>query len=263
MSTQNTIAFSWVSFAYFLLLCTMQLFNLPNILTLINLLAGCGALIALFNYQADKVIYFTGISLIADFFDGMAARALKINSPIGKELDSLADVVSFGMVPGAALYFILNNSFRANATADTSDLQPILFAFPAFLFVLFAALRLAKFNVDERQTQGFIGLATPAATIFVIGLLEIYLHNSFGWTETVSQPFFLYSCIAFLCYAMICELPMFSFKLKNIHFAENKTQFAFLAISAVFLVLFRTAAFPLIILLYIFASFIVNRISKK
>lgn len=241
----------------------MQLFNLPNILTLINLLAGCGALVALFNYQADKVIYFTGISLIADFFDGIAARGLKINSPIGKELDSLADVVSFGVVPSGVFYFMLNNSFRASSTADTSDLQPILWAFPAFLFALFAALRLAKFNVDERQTQGFIGLATPAATIFVIGLLEIYLHNSFGWTKTVAQPFFLYSCIAFLCYAMICELPMFSFKFNNFSWQENKAPFVFLGISAVLLVFFHLAAFPLIILLYIFASFIVNRISKK
>ncbi|HEY0261451.1 MAG TPA: hypothetical protein VGB95_00365, partial [Chitinophagales bacterium] len=170
---------------------------------------------------------------------------------------------SFGVVPSAIFYFLLNNTFRADAVNDESLLRPILLAFPAFLFALFAALRLAKFNVDERQTQGFIGLATPAATIFVVGILEIYLHNNFSLTKTISQPTFLFACLALLCYAMIAEIPMFSFKFKNFNFAENKTQFGFLAISAIFLVLFRTAAFPLIILLYIFASLILNLSSKK
>lgn len=241
----------------------MQLFNLPNILTLINLLAGCGALVALFNYQADKVIWFTAVSLIADFFDGIAARALKIKSPIGKELDSLADVVSFGIVPSAVLYFMLNNTFRANAAIGASDFQPILYAFPAFLFVAFAALRLAKFNVDERQAQGFIGLATPAATIFVIGLLEIYLNNSFNLTKMIASPVFLYGSLGFLCYTMLAEIPMFSFKFKKIGWAENKTQIVFVAVSAALLVILYTAALPLVILLYIFASFIENLLSKK
>lgn len=240
----------------------MQLFNLPNILTLINLLAGCGALVALFNYEADNVIWFTAVSLIADFFDGMAARALKISSPIGKELDSLADVVSFGVVPSAIFYFLLNNTARAIAVGDIEK-TAFLSAFPAFLFAAFAALRLAKFNTDERQTQGFMGLATPAATIFVVGLLEIYLHNDFNLTQALSNSFVLYAFIAILCYMMIAEIPMFSFKFKNFSFAENKTQFVFLGISAVLLVFFRVAAFPLIILLYIFASIIQNRLSQK
>src|SRR5690606_20822109 len=145
-----------------------------------------------------------------------------IKSPIGKELDSLADVVSFGVVPSAVLYFMLNNTFRANAAIGTNDFQPILYAFPALLFVAFAALRLAKFNVDERQTQGFIGLATPAATVFVIGLLEIYLHNSFNLTKMITSPVFLYGSLGFLCYIMLAEIPMFSFKFKKFGWQESK-----------------------------------------
>lgn len=240
----------------------MQLFNLPNILTLINLLAGCGALVSLFNYEADRVIYFMSISLVADFFDGMAARKLNINSPIGKELDSLADVISFGVVPSAIFYFLLNNSFRATAVGDIEK-TAFAAAFPAFLIAAFAALRLAKFNTDERQTQGFIGLATPAATLFVVGLLEIYLHNSFGLSKTLSNSLILYGLIAVLCYLMIAEIPMFSFKFKNFKVAENKVQIGFIAISALLLVFFQTVAFPLIIILYIFASLFLNLSSKK
>jgi CDP-diacylglycerol--serine O-phosphatidyltransferase len=147
------------------------LFNIPNFLTLINLFSGCLAVVFLFSYHADYVIWCMLVSLVADFFDGMAARAFKSASDIGKELDSLADIVSFGVVPGAVFFYLLFNTAKVNYTAE-SELQMTLYAGLGFVFTLFAALRLAKFNTDTRQSVDFIGLATPAATIYVVGLLQ-------------------------------------------------------------------------------------------
>ena len=132
------------------------LFNIPNLLTLINLFSGCLAVVFLFSYHADYVIWCMVVSLVADFFDGMAARALKTTaSGIGKELDSLADVVSFGLVPGTVFHYMLYNTAKIGFTGD-SELGIILYSSIAFLITLFAALRLAKFNIDTRQSVDFI-----------------------------------------------------------------------------------------------------------
>jgi CDP-diacylglycerol--serine O-phosphatidyltransferase len=146
-----------------------QLFNLPNALTLINLFSGCMAVVFVFNYHIDWVPYCISISLVADFLDGFAARWTKTSSDIGKQLDSLADVISFGLLPGAVVYFMILQIMERNSNASLPIAYLIAYSAVAFLITLFAALRLAKFNVDERQSDGFIGLATPAATIFVWG----------------------------------------------------------------------------------------------
>src|SRR5688572_12264958 len=142
----------------------IALLNLPNILTLINLFSGCMAVVFLFNYQAEWVPYCVLISLIADFLDGFAARFTKNTTDIGKELDSLADVVSFGVVPGAIIFHLLFQKFET-AEMPYSFLRIYLYSSPAFIITLFAALRLAKFNLDTRQSENFYGLATPAATV--------------------------------------------------------------------------------------------------
>jgi CDP-diacylglycerol---serine O-phosphatidyltransferase len=229
------------------------LFNIPNFLTLVNLFSGCLAVVFLFSYHADYVIWCMLISLVADFFDGMAARAFKLASDIGKELDSLADVVSFGVVPGAVFFYLLYNTAKVNYTAE-SELQMTLYAGFGFVFTLFAALRLAKFNTDTRQSVDFIGLATPAATIYVVGLLQIYLSNSFELSAFIAQPLFVMLNIAFLSFMMIAELPMFSFKFKSFAWKANQIQFIFLAISIAMLIFLKFVALPLIILIYIALS---------
>jgi len=239
----------------------MQLFNIPNFLTLINLFAGCTALVFLFNYHADWVIWCTLVSLVADFFDGFAARALNSASGIGKELDSLADVVSFGVVPGAIIYYILANSFRGSLT-EGQELTPMLYALPSFLFSLFAALRLAKFNLDIRQSDGFIGLATPAASIFVLGLLQIYLSNEYGLTTTIGNPVLLFSTLTLLCYLMISELPMFSFKFKTYGWKGNELRYMFILVSLTLLVFLKFVALPLIVLIYTLTSLILKLTTK-
>jgi CDP-diacylglycerol--serine O-phosphatidyltransferase len=235
----------------------VSLFSLPNILTLINLLSGCLAVVFLFNYRLDLIVYCVLVSLVADFLDGFAARFTKTSSELGKQLDSLADVISFGLVPGAIVFHLLFRGYESDLTR-----YPIwevyLLSTPGFLLTLFAALRLAKFNIDTRQSDGFIGLATPAATIFIVGLLYIFLNNSFGLTGLIYKKLFLYGITAVISFLMIAELPMFSFKFKSFGWKGNEVQYLFAATSLLLLMAFQFAAFSGIIILYVFASIILS-----
>ncbi len=237
----------------------MQLFNIPNLLTLINLFSGCMAIVFAFSYRLDWIPFCVAISLIADFFDGMAARVLKTPLGIGKELDSLADVVSFGLLPAAIIFQLL---FQYWESRNMGEINNLALSSPAFFIALFAALRLAKFNVDERQTSGFVGLATPAATIFVIGVLLVFLHNSFELSAVIFKPLTLYGIVAGLCYLMIAEVPMFSFKLKSFSWKGNEIQFIFLLLVAVLVVTLKFAAVPLSVILYVLLSLIQTLIKK-
>jgi CDP-diacylglycerol--serine O-phosphatidyltransferase len=231
-----------------------QLFNLPNALTLINLFSGCMAVVFVFNYHIDWVPYCISISLVADFLDGFAARWTKTSSDIGKQLDSLADVISFGLLPGAVVYFMILQIMERNSNASLPIAYLIAYSAVAFLITLFAALRLAKFNVDERQSDGFIGLATPAATIFVWGVLEVFLHNTFGLGFIVQSVPFLYAVTALLSVLMIAELPMFAFKFKHYGWSGNEIRYLFIILSVVLLAVFNFASLSIIIILYILIS---------
>lgn len=236
------------------------MFNLPNLLTLVNLLSGCVALVFVFSFKLWLVPYAIAVSLIADFFDGMAARACKTPPEFGKQIDSLADVVSFGVVPSSVVFQLLYQYWE---TKGLNELELMSLSAPAFLIALFAALRLAKFNIDNRQTQGFIGLATPAATIFVIGVLLVFLTNSFGLSEFIFKPFFLYSMVATLCILMVAEIPMFSFKVsfqKGIK--GNEIQLVFIVLVVLLITTIKFAAVPASIALYVLLS-IIQPIIKK
>jgi CDP-diacylglycerol--serine O-phosphatidyltransferase len=237
----------------------MQLFNIPNLLTLINLFSGCMAIVFALTYRLDWIPYCVAVSLIADFFDGMAARALKTPQGVGKELDSLADVVSFGVLPSIVIFQLL---FQYWETRNISEINNLALSLPAFFIALFAALRLAKFNLDERQISGFIGLATPAATIFVIGVLLVFLHNSFELSQVIFKPFTLYGIVAGLCYLMIAEIPMFSFKFKSLGWKGNEIQVIFILLVAVLLVTLKFAAIPLSVMLYVLLSLIQTLLKK-
>lgn len=241
----------------------MKLFNLANILTLINLFAGCAAMVLIFSPSAQVgtlseglqyVPLMTLISLIADYFDGMAARLTKsTGSGIGKQLDSLADVVSFGVVPAAVLYTLLTIYFKSVSTAE-SEWQIMVYSSPAFLIALFSALRLAKFNLDDRQTEGFIGLATPANTIFIIGLLLVFLRNDYNLMHVMLNPLVLFGLVAILSWLLIAEIPMFSFKFKNFGWAGNEVRYMFIIASVILLAAFKFAGISLAVVLYILTS---------
>lgn len=231
----------------------MKLFNLANLLTLLNLFSGCMALVFLFNYQVELVPVCILISLVADFLDGFAARLTKNPTDIGKQLDSLADVVSFGVVPGAIIFHLLFQKYETSEIAFSLN-RMYAFSMPAFLITLSAALRLAKFNIDTRQSENFLGLSTPAATIFVVGLLLMVLYNPYGLAAQVFTGKVLYGTVVVLAVLMIVELPMFGFKFKSFGWKGNEIRYLFIILSIALLATLKFAAVSLIIILYILIS---------
>jgi CDP-diacylglycerol--serine O-phosphatidyltransferase len=227
----------------------------PNTLTLLNLFCGCMAILAIFTGQLSWVPFFVGISLLSDYTDGLVARLLKVSSPLGKELDSLADMVSFGVVPGALLFTLINQS--ASIEQINFEQGGSLVGIVGFLVTLFACLRLAKFNLDERQAESFIGLNTPSCTIFVVGLVMMVIHNSYGLKPFLLDSYLLYTLSILLSYLLIAELPMFSFKFKHLGWKGNEARFAFLSLTIIWLSLLQFgAALSMIILSYIFFSIV-------
>ena len=193
--------------------------HIPNSITSMNLLSGCFATIFALqgNFKTAFVCIIAGA--VFDFCDGLAARALKAYSPMGKELDSLADMVTFGVAPAMIM-------FRFQAEANFLVYLPLLIA-------VFSGLRLAKFNIDTRQSENFIGLATPSCAL-ICGSL-IYASEMYPWLHSilVAKSYIVPMISLVLCYLLICEIPMFSFKFKSLKWADNKARFSFLGIVAV------------------------------
>lgn len=232
---------------------------IPNALTLLNLFLGCCALVALFNQDYLLAIGFIAGGLIADVLDGAVARLLQVHSPLGKELDSFADMVTFGVVPGLILYILIAEGFSGEGFSGQLQWS----ALPAFILSAFSGLRLAKFNLDTRQSQTFLGLPTPSSTIFVVGLLLIWHFNSFDLSSIVEQPVLLYAVILTLSYLLICEIPMFSFKIKALRWKGNEVRYSFLAISLLLAFLLQEAAVSAIILIYLLINISLHLSGRK
>ena len=254
---RNAKPFCFFSYFYTLKLYAIAKYkfmkkHIPNFLTLLNLFCGCCAIVSILDGQYTEGAIFIGISLIADFFDGYAARYFKVSSPLGLQLDSLADMVSFGVVPGIIVYSLLSVSFMSrngsggNSGEISSSLSLNIKALPAFIITMFSCLRLAKFNLDTRQTQSFIGLNTPSNTTFFIGLMLIAEYNSFGLARFVSNPVFLYSLIPITSYLLVAEIPMFSMK-----GGFDKMKIAYIILSVLLLVFFREVALSLNMVIYV------------
>jgi CDP-diacylglycerol---serine O-phosphatidyltransferase len=225
--------------------------QVPNLLTLCNLLSGVMGIIWVLEGQVAYGAYFVLISAGFDFFDGFAARLLKVQSSLGKELDSLADVVSFGVLPGILLY--------ALTKAHTDSLW-----LPYFTLIvpLLSAYRLAKFNLDTRQTDRFIGLPTPANAL----LLSTLPHLVLLWPSLAA---WIYTPVALIGIAWVCslllvaELPLIALKFKDFTFAGNKFRYSLLVLSAALFAAFQLAGIPLIILAYLVLSFLENLTAKE
>lgn len=247
----------------------MKLINLPNIITSCNVLCGAMAVFFGLNGEVGLACLCIILGAVFDFFDGMTARALHVSGPVGKELDSLADMVSFGLAPTVLAYHI-HTVFDGPSPLWGSGMT---FFFCA-LMAAFSALRLAKFNCDERQSLSFIGLPTPANAIFWIGMtyvIQIPAVSDFVQAHSAGCGITLGVLLLAMSVLLISELPMFSLKLKPGHngFAENKARYIFLALVALILVcsaclgldyLFASAA-P-IILLYIIVS-VIDTLSNR
>jgi CDP-diacylglycerol--serine O-phosphatidyltransferase len=222
--------------------------NIPNFITSLNLLFGCIAIIDAFQNNPIGASWMIVYAAIADFFDGMAARLLKAHSPIGKELDSLADVVSFGVAPGMILFQLIGT-------------HP--FNWIGLLIPIFAAIRLAKFNIDTHQTFYFIGLPTPANALFIASF-PLIIHNDSYWQSVylsnVSFTVWFFVALAFVCSAMmVLPVKLFSLKLKDTSWTNNKTRYTFVILSVICFLLLGYTSVPIIMLLYV----ILSLMSKK
>lgn len=224
--------------------------HIPNTITCLNLYSGIMAVISAYNADYKMTLIFVLFSAIFDFFDGLFARWLKVFSPMGKELDSLADVISFGLVPGMVAFSLLK------------PLSETYFVLPYFAFVItvFSALRLAKFNIDERQTSSFIGLATPANALFWVALAFDYAstksnNSTFLWVIFVS-------CFV-SAFLLVCELPMFSFKMKSLKWRDSYQQITFLVGVLLLLLCFQIAGVYYSIIWYVFLTLIFYCWGKK
>ena len=223
--------------------------HIPNTITCCNLLSGCVASVYAFERVYPLAFAFIIAGAVFDFFDGLSARALKVSSPIGKELDSLADVITFGFAPATMVFSWL----RECADTHLDMLVAFVVPFFAFLLVAFSALRLAKFNVDERQTSSFIGLPTPANALFwgalVIGSHDTIMENPYGWMLIIAL-------VLLFSWLLVAEIPMFSLKFKNLAWKDNQISYIFIIVCIPLLILLGLSGFSAIILWYILLSYI-------
>lgn len=233
--------------------------HIPNFITTLNLFSGCTGIIIALQYRIDYAAYFIVIAALFDFMDGMAARLLHVKSEIGKELDSLADVVSFGVLPGIIIYQLMANSPNTPAAGVFSYLN--IFALIALIIPILSAVRLAKFNLDTRQTTSFIGLPVPANALFLGSLplikMQAGFSDSLSWLTIITDNYYVLAIIAIgMSLLLVSEIPLISLKFINLKFSENKPQFILVAFAVVTFVLLTFTAIPLIILAYILLSLI-------
>jgi CDP-diacylglycerol---serine O-phosphatidyltransferase len=243
--------------------------QIPNIFTLLNLFFGCLAIV--FTLQNGITIsgdaegtwidipekiwlasLFIGIAAVVDFLDGFVARLFKANSEMGKQLDSLADVVSFGVAPAMIIYQFLRLSFAKESNAlDTS----VIWLLPAFILPCAAAWRLARFNLDTTQSHSFKGMPVPAAGIFVASLPLIYWNVNAAWAQNLLlNKWFLYVVVAALSWLMVSTLPLMALKFKDYSLKNNLPKYLLVIIAVVAFVLIKWLAIPIIILAYVLIS---------
>ncbi len=223
---------------------------IPNLITLGNLFFGCLAIICLLNGWHGSAFICLITSVALDFADGLVARALNVSGELGKQLDSLADMVSFGVAPGTIAYVILKQAWYADSTL--TDIPWL--AMPGFIFTLFAAYRLGKFNIDTRQSDEFIGLASPGATMFMYGWLMAWSTNQFGLSEVLGTPWLAYLIPLVIGILMVAEIPMFSFKVKNMAWKGNELRYIFIFAAIGLLIGFTYSGICITITLYVLMS---------
>ncbi len=287
----------------------MKIFNIPNLITASNMLCGVFAIILAFAGRIDIAPYFIFLAAVLDFFDGFAARLLKQQGELGKQLDSLADMISFGLAPGIIMMMVLilsfapkdllmlsgdwamnvdMHDFKASSLVDENtfnvfssisistwfyqfwgmgsmNLWPLL----ALIIPFFSLFRLAKFNIDTRQSESFIGLPTPANTIFFMAfpLLLSQYGGTTGWEHDLImwliQPIVLIPIIVVMSLLLVSELPLFALKFKHFKWKGNGTRYIFLISCGILISTLLIWSIPIIVLLYLLLSFIQHILRKN
>ncbi len=258
--------------------------NIPNFFTLSNLFCGLSSIVLSFSAPNNLVVagYFIYIAAVFDFFDGFSARALKASSKIGKELDSLADMVSFGVAPAMILFVILKSSMDIDEFSFSLPIVSVLILLSPMLIAIFSAVRLAKFNVDERQKEVFLGIATPVCAMLIASIPLIWHFDThdlllfpaldrntyffFGAMilgAYIVKPAVIVSLSIVLSVLLVAEIPMFSLKFKTYNFEDNKLKYFFLIVSVIFFAIVQVLAIPVIFILYITFSIFNNILDKS
>ena len=229
--------------------------HIPNTITCCNLISGCIATYFAFQNEFQLALLFIVIGAVFDFFDGMVARLLHVSSPIGKELDSLADDITFGFAPSAMVFSYLCTFHEPHS---------LILPFLAFVMAAFSALRLAKFNLDERQSMGFIGLPTPANALFwgalIVGCGE-WLSNQPSLHGIL--PYLVILFVFICCYLLVSEIPMFALKFKHCGWKGNEIKYIFLLSSAILLALFQVIGIAIVIAWYVTLSILTDIFKKS
>lgn len=249
--------------------------HIPNFITLLNLFCGCIAAVFAVHGVFEMVALFVFLGIVFDFFDGFAARLLNVKSELGLQLDSLADMVTSGVVPGLVMYKLLEMSFsggwNVGVFGETSDnfllsglhissFIPLI----GFVVTLASGYRLAKFNIDENQTESFIGLPTPANTLLIISLpLILMYHNNDVLNAIILNHWFLIILAFLSAFLLNCNLPLFALKFKNWSFRDNAIRYVFLILCVILLATLKYIAVPAIIILYILISVVSTFEDKK
>ncbi len=241
--------------------------HIPNTITLFNLASGLLAIIAIFKGYYDEAFLFVCLGIFFDFWDGFFARKFKVSGELGLQLDSLADVVTSGVVPGLMIFKLLQDIQEDDTSIYylTEDFFYMGFVpYLGFIITLASAYRLAKFNIDTRQSDSFIGLPTPANALFIMSIPMIQFDGTHEWlVNALFNPFVLIIISFVSAYMLNAEIPLFSLKIKDFSWNKNKLQVFFLAIAATLFLFLGFTALPIIILLYVVLSVVNNTFLAK
>ncbi len=227
--------------------------HIPNAITSANLLFGCLSILSAIQGDLVMASIYIGVSAIMDFFDGFVARLLHVSGELGKQLDSLADVVSFGVAPGFIFYSIAGTCFGQGFCINQ---------YTFLLIPVFSAIRLAKFNLDTRQSDSFIGVPTPANAIFIASLPLILNNDSYGITHLIEHRWFLTTFPILSAYLLVAELPLLALKFKHFKFKGNEARYVLIISCILSALIFKFAGIALSIIIYILIS-VVNNFNTK
>lgn len=229
--------------------------HIPNAITSLNLVMGCLSVMAALEGRLEQASVFIVVAAVLDFFDGFVARALKAHSDIGKQLDSLADMVSFGVAPGMIFYMLAGKCFGTDGFCINTYLP--------LLIVVFSAIRLANFNIDTRQSDSFIGMPTPANAIFIASIPFIQSHDVLGIAPVFQNEYFLKFFPLVSAYLLVAEIPLLALKFKSFGLKGNEYRYALIVLAVLSIIIFNYTGVALSILLYLLISIIHNFQTKK
>ncbi|OXA92234.1 CDP-alcohol phosphatidyltransferase family protein [Flavobacterium hercynium] len=233
--------------------------HIPNLITLINLFCGCIAIVFVSQGDFLMAFYMVCLGIFFDFFDGFFARLFKVSSPLGLQLDSLADMVTSGVVPGYVMFSLFSKGANPHEVIGS-----VFIPLVGFIVTLGSCYRLANFNIDTRQTDSFIGLPTPANALFILSLpLVIEFSDSLLIFEILSNHWVLLGITLCSAYILNAEIPLFSLKIKKFNLKDNVLQVVFLFVCIVLVLLLQYIAIPLIIIFYVLLSVVNNMFLKK